>query len=202
MDEVPWKIRAAKKRTQQRSRSIGVSHEELEAARRFLQEEAFRSALKSEERPEGKHEGDGPSGQSLKSIPGFRQIGWKSDSVRSASASGASDSDTAVPSLDDATALLWARFGVFKPHRPFRTLSLDNQGINMGEADYDPSTILFTPQEVAQIAIHRAAINKQMSEEEDRRRRRNSISSLQAALEGEPQSPNKPRDSSLALPKP
>nr|CAD7406533.1 unnamed protein product [Timema poppensis] len=50
-------------------------------------------------------------------------------------------------------------------HKPIsHTHSLDSS-----KSDYDPSVILFTPEQSVQIAIHKAAINKQISIEEEKR---------------------------------
>lgn len=46
-----------------------------------------------------------------------------------------------------------------------RSLSGDSGSLH----DYDPSLILFTPEQTVQIAVHKAAINKQISQEEKRR---------------------------------
>ena len=48
--------------------------------------------------------------------------------------------------------------------------------------DQDPSQMLFTPLESIQIAVHKAAINKQISEEEARRRDGNKTTKTQSAL--------------------
>ncbi|KAJ8881137.1 hypothetical protein PR048_017610 [Dryococelus australis] len=51
-------------------------------------------------------------------------------------------------------------------HKPvMHALSLDSS-----HRDYDPSVILFTPEQSVQIAVHKAAINKQISVEETRRK--------------------------------
>lgn len=87
----------------------------------------------------------------------------------------------------------------FAKIKPFRTISLDNA--------YDPSKTFFTKEETVQIAVHQAAIKKQMSDEEDRRKRRNSLSSQQNIYgsgggSGAAPTSNSTRDFSLALPTP
>lgn len=98
-------------------------------------------------------------------------------------------------SIDDSCPMTGGVIGNLKI-KPFRTYSLENSKSSSYD---DPSKSLFTPQETVQIAIHQAAIKKQMSEEEDRRKRRNSLSSYQ--LPG--MSDVKPeRDFTLGMPKP
>jgi len=44
-----------------------------------------------------------------------------------------------------------------------------NDSSNVNSTEYDPSSALFTPSQSVQIAVHKAAINKQLSVEEERR---------------------------------
>lgn len=60
------------------------------------------------------------------------------------------------------------------------SLSLDPSG-NLSE--YDPSQRLFTAEQFVKIAVHKAAINKQLSQEEEKRNRRSSFDSTLASSE-------------------
>ncbi|ODM96159.1 hypothetical protein Ocin01_10519 [Orchesella cincta] len=103
-------------------------------------------------------------------------------------------------SIDDSCSMAGGVAGNLKI-KPFRTYSLDNNKTTSTSSatQDDPSKSFFTPQETVQIAIHQAAIKKQMSEEEDRRKQRNSLSSQQVhGSSGVKQD----RDYSLGMPKP
>ncbi|CAG7700241.1 unnamed protein product [Allacma fusca] len=197
-EEIPWKVRASQKRNKARSHTVGVSEEELEEARRYLQEEAFKTALKERKREKALKKEMNEGGpivppQHLVRHDSSPSITSKSSSRETMKNSQIDDYDTSLPSIpkklppcdlnsttgslqefpqigqyfcnDDSGGIVTAGLKL----KPFRTLSLDS--------NYDPSKSLFTPEETVQIAIHKAAINKQMSEEEARRKRRNSLSS-------------------------
>jgi hypothetical protein len=289
-EDVPWKMRASKRRSHGRSHTVGVTQEELAEARRYLQEAAFRSALQEQnqtavavEQQQQRYENEvakqeettrlemeqekeldleisnalSKSNTLPSSHGGFASLGERDDltadrlessssvgynvtnqtegkSDRSASSwledvekgltrfprpfvkgKGMYDAGYEPPperrmtyaSIDDSRGRILGRVnssgsaeGQSNPTtnnnariKPFRTFSLDNA--------YDPSKSFFTKEETVQIAIHQAAIKKQMSEEEDRRKRRNSLSSSHNIYgAGSGGAPN--RDFSLALPKP
>lgn len=175
--EGPWKLRAAKKRPLVRSKSIGVSNEELEEARRNLQEEAFRSAL----RTESKNADSESKAQCLNSLN--QGIVFKSPEQLSR--------DTKRLGSFDDSSLGSSRTKL----KPFRTFSLENKS---SIPPSDPSLTFFTPEEAFQIAIHKAAINKQVSEEEERRKGLGLTPGPALPKPGEKEK----RDFSLALPKP
>ncbi|XP_069694945.1 mucin-17-like isoform X3 [Periplaneta americana] len=56
-----------------------------------------------------------------------------------------------------------------------RTIS-HSISLDSGSKDYDPSVLLFTPAQSVQIAVHKAAINKQLSLEEEKRQKGNTQS--------------------------
>ncbi|KAJ9592301.1 hypothetical protein L9F63_001197, partial [Diploptera punctata] len=73
-------------------------------------------------------------------------------------------------SLDSSRVSTESNIPVQAPHKPIsHSVSLDS-----GSSDYDPSVLLFTPAQSVQIAIHKAAINKQISIEEEKRQNKKS----------------------------
>lgn len=57
---------------------------------------------------------------------------------------------------------------------------LHSVSLDSDSRDYDPSVLLFTPAQSVQIAVHKAAINKQLSLEEEKRQRMNAQSCQKA----------------------
>jgi hypothetical protein len=75
-------------------------------------------------------------------------------------------------SLDSGSNNVAVPQGSTPDHRAIsHSLSLDSDS-----RDYDPSVLLFTPAQSVQIAVHKAAINKQLSLEEEKRQRVNAQS--------------------------
>lgn len=89
--------------------------------------------------------------------------------------SGSSSPHTAVAqsvSLDSINTSVTIPQGGAPEHRAIsHSVSLDSDS-----RDYDPSVLLFTPAQSVQIAVHKAAINKQLSLEEEKRQRMNAQS--------------------------
>ena len=70
-------------------------------------------------------------------------------------------------SLDNINTSVTKPQGSAPEHKAIsHSVSLDS-----GSRDYDPSVLLFTPAQSVQIAVHKAAINKQLSLEEEKRQR-------------------------------
>jgi len=59
---------------------------------------------------------------------------------------------------------------------PERKTISHSVSLDSDSKDYDPSVLLFTPAQTVQIAVHKAAINKQLSLEEEKRQRMNAQS--------------------------
>lgn len=75
-------------------------------------------------------------------------------------------------SLDSGSSNMVTPQGSAPEHRTVpHSVSLDSDS-----RDYDPSVLLFTPAQSVQIAVHKAAINKQLSLEEEKRQRINAPS--------------------------
>lgn len=89
--------------------------------------------------------------------------------------SGSSSPHTTVAqsvSLDSINTSVTMPQGSAPEHRSIsHSVSLDSDS-----RDYDPSVLLFTPAQSVQIAVHKAAINKQLSLEEEKRQRMNAQS--------------------------
>jgi len=194
---VPWKLRKARKKSKTRSHTVGVSEEELAEARRYIQETERRQysmgsqpSVYSDPFPSVRKTSLGSlsnttspvfspvsaSSTERKFFPvaprPFKSSAEIFESLRQQSLDAGSLSDGGGLTGTSSLKL-----------RPLRTVSLDSS--------YDPSRHFFTPEENVQIAIHKAAIKKQVSAEENRRNRRSSFSSLSVG-----------KDLSLRLPKP
>ena len=75
-------------------------------------------------------------------------------------------------SLDNINTSVTIPQGSAPEHKAIlHSVSLDSDS-----RDYDPSVLLFTPAQSVQIAVHKAAINKQLSLEEEKRQRMNAQS--------------------------
>lgn len=151
--------RYANRRQRSQRHTVGVSKEELADARRWLQE--TRSQASSGITPE-------PSVEILtkeeETTQGFRPVKFNPTQSKEYPPADFSEPEPFDPTEDTGEVVISAQLSYALP-----TQEVQKADSGSSLLEYDPSLALFTPSQSVQIAVHKAAINKQISQEESKR---------------------------------
>lgn len=166
--------RYANRRKRQQRHTVGVSQEELADARRWLQEtQTPLTPLVPQEISSSTHLTTNLKGKELKvSSSVFCPVEPPNPNQSKVSSY---DLTSQISELSDNNQVLNQEPALLTTPISYTTFPCEIPKNDSGSSllEYDPSLALFTPAQSVQIAIHKAAINKQLTEETNKRQTEN-----------------------------